>query len=376
MEDKFNKIFNEELKEMDNINNRIYKEIAKKIITILFTIIMSFCLVIMAVKCGLDTYYTNTRYNPFKEEGAKELYKNLFVDGVDIEFDELDGKNDNGKNYYYASYNEYLMSTFVSTFFPGYTYEGHESIEDLGYGRYKVYGTFGKMGLDVNPTIISDSYVIDENYSSLGAYSGYSNTFSQWYKYKGEISKSSYVTETLIPEVEKLPESTLFEVYVTYINPILLDVWNKENVPVYDYRYVLTRFGEDQLRDMGFRLKDTSGGWYMDRVQDTYPISYANDAGGSGSYLEFAYNTSDDFYEYYKMKLTILSEHKEFVTVLEQGLNEITNNVNIELKNIEERNVEVKGFMAHVNKKEFLEILRDENTYNAIVKDVKYSIFE
>lgn len=375
MKDQFDDLFNEEIKEIENIDRRIYKELAKKIITILIISIVSVSLLIVVVISGINVYYKNTRYNPFKEKGAEEMYENLFMEGVGIPFDELDGIEDNGKEYYYASYNEFLMSTFVSTFFPGYVYNGYESIEDLGFGRYKVNGQFGKMGLDINPTILSDSYLMDEDYSSLNVYSGYSNQFVIVRDYS-EKKKSEYVTDTLIPEVEKMPDSSLFEVYVTYINPIMLEDWNKDNITTYDYRYVLTRFGTNQLQNMGFTLKDSSGGLYMERVQDVYSLPYANTAGGSGSYLRFEESTSDDFYAYYKMKLSILAEHKDFVYVLEHGLNEITENIQMELKNIENREVDVEGYMAHVNKEEFLEILQDENTRVALVRDVKYSIFE
>ena len=384
MEDKFEEMFNEHPKELKSVEKQINKEITKRVVTILTSILVVGAILVSALSYGTDLYYKNKYYNPFKEEGAAEMYPYLVDEETaqEITFDELPDENSaaygNGKNYYYSQYNYYLMSNFVSTFFPGYIYlAGGSEIEDLGNGNYKINGAFGRRKLDVNVEILQNEYYIEQSESSLNYSSGIETYFLERSGRSAyDEQKDIYLTQTLIPEVESMPDSSLFEVYVTYENPIPLEEWNKDNLPVYDYRYALTKFGEGQLRSVGFTLKDGSSSLYMQNAQHKYTLSYANDIDFSGCFVDFEKNTSDDYYEYYKMRLSILKEHPKFVSTVEIGINEVSGIVESELEKVENRAVLVEGYLAHVDKEEFLEILKDENTYYVQVKDVKYSIFK
>ena len=262
------------------------------------------------------------------------------------------------------------MNNYVSIFGNGKDYNNTIKIEYIGFGKYMIEGSWeNTFSNDINqkdPVM----YAIEKSKILLPLYGGYEfacNEETSVCEYGGNMDtwkeKQKY---EMIEEVRKMPESSVYEVYVTYRNPIALNNWNEKNIPSYEYRFVLTN-NQMTGEHMGFSFTGIDGYSYIETMDETpsYHIS------------GFEGNTSNDFYEYYKTRLMTLLKHENFLKALDFR-SEKTHKVLIEeeLERIEKKELEVKGYLAHVSKEEMLEILNDENTFYVKIEDAKYSIYE
>jgi len=361
MEDKFEQLF--ELKEDEQIEKNIIVSINKRIIKNVVLSIITILLIIVSVYYGTDFIVRKTNYDPYSEKLAAQLYEKR-------EGKSLSTQGEYAKIDWYLDYYDFLMNNYVSIFGNGKDYNNTTKIEYVGFGKYIVEGSWdNNFSNDINqkePVM----YAIEKSKIILPLYGGHEFTCNE------ETSVCEYGPDfdtwkekqkyEMIEEVRKMPESSFYEIYVTYRNPIALDHWNEKNIPSYEYRFVLTN---NQMTGeyMGFSFTGIDGYSYIETMEETpsYHIS------------GFEENTSNDFYEYYKTRLMTLLKHENFLKALDFR-SEKTHKVLIEeeLERIEKKELEVKGYLAHVSKEEMLEILNDENTFYVKIEDAKYSIYE
>lgn len=367
MEDKFEQLF--ELKEDENITNNITITINKKItmlIVRILLVILIVCLTISGICMGMYTIERNKYYDPFKEEGIAELYneKTSFSTGKTYEDLSKEGKENVQMQYY-----DYLMATYYSVFVPGTYYEGSSSIEYVGEGNYTVYGGMHN-GFGNNISYTYEPYGIVKSRNTSDIFTSrfiftchesedvcYDQIGVNWEE-KGKIE--------MLEEVMSMPDSSVFMAYVSYKNAIPLSKWDYSAIPNYDYKYALTGYAKNN-RYVGFTMDDFSGvhpfGAIAEEVYGNYWATF-EDANG------------EEFYKHLKTRLSILAEHEEFANTFGGEDGSTMKAIQQMLEKVEKKEVEVKGYMAHVSKEEMLEILKDDNTAYITIEDVHYSMYE
>ncbi len=339
----------DELLELDdrivnqNITKAVNQKIVKRVLLILLLVSVFMCGGIWSVN-----YITKARsYNPLSEK-VENVYE-----GQELEAS--------------LSY-ELLLKYYLGTFMPGLYYDGYGEIKDLGFGNYEGYGRIGRL-FDGK---LSNIYLG----MSTGSYHSYSITkegndliqpIEEAFLVCPQNTKEECIgfpkydandKQKMMEEVLKMPDSSQFEVYVSYQKEIPLMYWNATLLPEYDYQFALTHFS----------YRSTDHPTYMGFMLHPYYVFE-----GSESYPDF--HDSTTLIDYYQTILTTLSKHEDFVKHTSHS-EVYVDAIAKELKNLENNEGSVYGYLAFVSKEEMMEILNDERNASIDIVDVKYSSFE
>ena len=359
MEDKFEELF--ELEENNKLMKQVNKSLYKKVFKMFVLPIICICLIITCIFSFYQSVVRNSYYDPLNESGIAELYD---AKKSGVSYEELSKQE---KERLKLEYYDYLMATYYSVFVPGTYYNGSSSIEYMGKGEYEIYGSMDDGFRNANSSymkyilsqntnlsdVFASNFVFDcDEEDTEGCYTALADNWED--KQKLEMQN----------EVELMPDSSIYMVYVNYKDEIALSNWDETNIPAYDYKYVLTDFTSDS-RYVGFTLDDFSGA-------NTFGM--AAEQINKGYFMQFPSTTAEEFYNHFKIRLKILAEHEEFVSTF--GSEDTMEFINKALEKVENKEVEVKGYMAHVSKSELEEILVDKNTSYVVIEDVKYSKYE
>ena len=325
-----------ELHEEENIGKNITISINKKIYKKVISIILITLIVITGGYYGVNYFMKTVQYDPFREtiEEPFSLYSYVY--------DDLEGSS-------YGCFQKFLLQTYVYTFYPGYYYDGSNEIIDLGFGRYELSGTLQRIfeGVEIgnkqNPYLLSNSK--NELFSRF-KYISFTNMEDNITSY--ENNKAAIIDEILL-----LPDTSIFEIYVLYKEPIPLNEWQAKDDTIYALSYF------DEHVAAGFSLVTSS---FDEHLNEFYP-----------SYLIADYS-SDELYTHYETYLNILLNHEDFLkTVSEENVIDLLES---EKKKVEDENIEIQGYVAFASKAEIMGIMEDDNTLYVNIHDVKYSSFE
>lgn len=334
------------------INKRIYKKSSLAIAMILVAVVIAVL--------GCDILMKNTRYNPYHED----------ISSIET----LDEGGISGKKDYYAIMQNILIENYVNLAYPGMYYDAENEIKDKGFGNYELSGKIerqfggkkwgeGRESFKLSQStyylpgvqwlgVFLDSEISDQQ-SNLedGAYAFGDENFLK--NYREEISK-------MLDEIEKMPDSSRYEVYVTYKNPIALKNWNATQIPNYEYVYALTYHHANDY--WGFNVSRTR---YIEKFNEYYPEYYLTD--------DFEEITFEQLKLHYQSLLQMMLDHPNFIsTVSSRTVKDFQD----EIERLQRDEVEIRGYLAYVSKDEIKEILQDSNSAYVYIHDVKYSSFE
>ncbi len=339
-EDQFEEMLKlEETSPSINITKKINQKIYKKTMSIVLVIILLILGGIYAIHAGIQY----VQYNPYRED-------------ISIFNDEYQNN--------YAIMQHFLMNTYISMNYPNMFVDGFWDIESKGFGCYETEGaiksTFSERSFGDNLNTITlkkSKYSI----SPIRYGSQYVNEQIDDYMvshYQNE-AKNDYLEELVL-----MPDSSIFEVYVTYRNPIKLDEWNEDNLIKYEYTFALIDL--DHNKYFGIPLK-TMFHYDNERLNEKYPE------------YELTSMSSDKIYTHYMSYLHVMLDHSEFLKIM--SFDNLTEHGRYEyysekLKEAENHEVEIKGYSAFVKKNQLIEIINDNNSNYVYIQDVLYSSFE
>lgn len=333
-EDKFEEMFQlEEEKTSQNITKKINQKIYRKALLVVLAVF----LLIFGGIGGTHMILRNIYYDPYQEDAS------LF-EGND-----------------HATMQKFLMNTFISMNYPNMFVDGFWDINTKGFGHYETKGAIKSMFSQRSIGDHLEMITLDQSSYSISPV----RNGSQFINKNLDTFLMNNYRETIknnyLEEISLMPDSSIFEVYVTYENPIQLDEWN-ENMKVH-YTYLLSDIhGSDYL---GIPLETI---YYYDneKMDEKYPEYNLNS------------HTAEALYAHYQSYLRVLLDHEEFLKTMPGNAYE---NYWIEyyrdrLKEAEGHEVEIKGYSAYVKKNELIDIIHDHNSAYVYIQDVAYSSFE
>ena len=241
-----------------------------------------------------------------------------------------------------------MLQTYAYVFYPGYYYDGSAEVSDLGFGKYELSGNLYRIfeGIEIGN---NKSYLLSNSKNELFSkfkYVSFINSEDQLSSY--EKNKTDIIEEILL-----LPDTSIFECYVLYKTPISLNEWQIKA----DVIYALSYFDEHVAA--GFSLLTPL---FDERLNEFYPFYSITDY------------SSDELYAHYETFLNILLNHKDFLkTVNEEEIIALLEN---EKEKVDDKKVEIQGYVAFASKDEIMEMMNDDNTLYVNIHDVKYSSFE
>lgn len=345
MEDnKIDELFNleEEQKEVNQINKRINKKIYRKISKVLISILV----VLLIGLYGMNLIMKQINYNPYAEDVSM--------------FEEMNADDPNCDPV--GVMQSFLIDTYIRVTQPGVYYDSHFEIKDKGFGNYELYGRLDRMfeGVVIGG---GGKYQLSQSTYELNNTEYLGRFLSTEPEHRFELDKQIYLERRpeMLAEIEKMPESSQFEVYVSYDEAIALTDWHVGNVSDYKYVFALTKtFGQ---KNCGFNLYPAT----IRMVNEYYP-SY-------DITHPFHELTSEELYEHYESLLQVLLDHPDFVDAFSKT-DKAYSYLEELMAQVKNKSVNIYGYLAYVSKEEMIEILNDENSEYVSIFDVKYSSFE
>lgn len=348
----------DELLKLDDegINKKIKKIIHKKIYSriIIFTIIIT--LVIVTIAKGYQYISDYIYYNPFHEE-------NLIVDEQSERF--------SGKTF------KIVLQTWCEIYCPNYGYYPNHDIQSLGLGNYelkvKFHNLFDKLYVDdsynaiinINQSKMSIEDFNGEHYFSRMSYEFLNLSLSENNGYGKDLFK---INDKTLNEIEKLPESSLLNVSVSFDKPYSLektiDFMKRYNQVKFLWMATDLWSQDDPTLARGISLYKLSMYDLNEDAKRKYPHFYIENNNSI---------TPDILQQYYLSNLKMLLDHEKEYNMISKASNSMDYSSLKETYKCAKNGFQVSGLRIIVNKIDLLKMIKKDNIQYIYIDDIKLS---
>ncbi len=339
-----------------NINKKIKKSIHKKIYSriIIFAVIVS--LAIVAVIKGYAYISQQIYYNPFNEE-------NLIV--------EKQGQISSDATF------QIVLQTWCEIFSPGYGYYPSHNIQSLGFGNYELKAKFQNLfdhlyidgsynaSIIINQSKMTIEDFNNEHYLSRVSYEFLNPSLSKKDTYGKDLFK---ISDWTLKEIEKLPESSLLNVSISFEKPYSLektiDFMKQYNQVVFLWMATDLWDKNDSSIANGISLFKISMYDFNEQAKKEYPYFYIENKDSL---------TPDILQQYYLSNIKMILDHEKEFNMISQTTHFMNYDSLKETYKRAQNGFNIAGLRIVINKNDLLKMIKKDNIQYIYIDDVKLS---
>lgn len=355
-EKKFDELFQDT--DYVEVNQKIYRQMNKKIYSKVIKGFIGICLVITALFFGTSQLFNIIYYNPNQEEE--------FL------------KDDNSNEF------EVLFSTYYQMLHPGMMYvpemlREDTTIKSLGFGRYEMFGSICNsfdsfiIGPDTNAINFNKDFRLEISRSKVHIY-GHDVAFQvdEFKVPQTDILTGGYDLNDMKKEIKKLPDSSYLDVSLSFENYMSLeaicDIIHKypntvQWLALKDQEMDIVNFAAGGMSLEGFQF------WTLDaEANKKYPMF---DLPMDNNEI-----TANDLKQNYLSKLQLLIDHPDFIKAMSNYNGGVSTQKLEENYKKAEKEMLAYGMRVYVDKEELLKMINEYDISYININDVKISRFQ